>query len=178
MFHEETLRTQHANRARHWPTFEDMSLRGSRSLSSHPCANGSNTPHSADRSLRVGPGRPTRCPWSTPGGSWSMEIRGLAQGGAYPIPVPRLCLRGSPSRIGRRAGRIGSTGPPFRAAGAHPGRHKPALAPAPSGGRAAARPPGAAPMSARQPKPHRPPRGAYLQHGTTFPSGGRAPGQT
>ena len=67
MFHEETLLTQLINRARHRPTFEDMSFRGSRSLSSNPCSNGSQPPRSADRRLRVGPGRPAGCPRRTPG---------------------------------------------------------------------------------------------------------------
>ena len=60
MFSCRILQTQHANRARGRPTFQDAPSKSLLRLSSNPCANGSNTPRSADRSRRVG----TRVDWS------------------------------------------------------------------------------------------------------------------
>ena len=73
-------------RARGRSTFQDTPSEPLDANRRNPCRNGSNTPRSADRRLRDGPRRRYKYPWTIPGGSWSMEIRGLAQGGACPFP--------------------------------------------------------------------------------------------
>ena len=91
---------QLVTRARGRPTFQDTPSEPLDANRRNPCRNGSNTPRSADRRLRDGPRRRHEYPWTMPGGSWSMENRGLAQGGACPFPSSQ--------------GRVGQAGLLFR----------------------------------------------------------------
>ena len=93
-----------SERSTHLPGY---AIRATRCESSKSCRNGSQPPRSADRRLRDGPRRRHECPWTMPGGSWSMENRGLAQGGAWPFPsksggwdMPGFFLGGSCYTLG------------------------------------------------------------------------------
>ncbi len=111
--------SKHAIRARGRPTIQDTSSEPLDANRRNPCANGSNTPHNADRSRRVGPGRPAGCPRRTPGEArrrnlrfWlraglprpSKETQGrvdtkdFASGYSLQVPYPaRMKLRDEPS---------------------------------------------------------------------------------
>ncbi len=60
-------------------------IRASRCYSRNPCRNGSNTPRSADRSRRVGPGRPAGCPRRTLGEARRRNLRSWLRAG---LPRP------------------------------------------------------------------------------------------
>ena len=100
MWSERMVPFQLETRARGRPTFQDTPSEPLDANRRNPCRNGSNTPRSADRRLRDGPRRRHEYPWTMPGGSWSMENRGLAQGGACPFPSSQ--------------GRVGQAGLLFR----------------------------------------------------------------
>ena len=56
--------SKHATRGR--PTFHDTPSEPLDAIRRNSCTNGSQPPRSADRRLRVGPGRPAGCPRQTP----------------------------------------------------------------------------------------------------------------